>query len=107
MRTCIIIISISLTILITACNNKQSERNQAFSADIVIYGGTSAAVIAAVQAKKMGKSVIVVSPENHLGGLTAGGLGWTDTGNKEVIGGLAGSSVSQPRLTKPNSSSPA
>jgi hypothetical protein len=37
----------------------------------------------------MGKSVIVVSPDKHLGGLTAGGLGWTDTGNKEVIGGLA------------------
>ena len=57
--------------------------------DIVIYGGTSAAVIAAVQAKKMGKSVIVVSPDKHLGGLSSGGLGWTDTGNKAVIGGLA------------------
>lgn len=57
--------------------------------DIVIYGGTSAAIIAAVQAKKMGKSVIVVSPDKHLGGLSAGGLGFTDTGNKAVIGGLA------------------
>ncbi|MBB3206508.1 hypothetical protein FHS27_002317 [Rhodopirellula rubra] len=57
--------------------------------DVVIYGGTSAAVIAAVQAKQMGKSVIVVSPDRHLGGLTSGGLGWTDTGNKSVIGGLA------------------
>lgn len=57
--------------------------------DLVIYGGTSAAVIAAVQAKRMGKSVIVVSPDRHLGGLSSGGLGWTDTGNKAVIGGLA------------------
>jgi hypothetical protein len=57
--------------------------------DLVIYGGTSAAVISAVQAKRMGLSVIVVSPDRHLGGLTAGGLGWTDTGNKAVIGGLA------------------
>lgn len=57
--------------------------------DIVIYGGTSAAVIAAVQAKKMGKSVIIVSPDKHLGGLTSGGLGWTDSGNKDVIGGLS------------------
>ncbi len=57
--------------------------------DIVIYGGTSAAVIAAVQAKKMGRSVVVVSPDKHLGGLSSGGLGWTDTGNKTVIGGLA------------------
>jgi hypothetical protein len=57
--------------------------------DVVVYGGTSAAVIAAVEAKKSGKSVVVVSPDKHLGGLTSGGLGWTDTGNKSVIGGLA------------------
>jgi hypothetical protein len=57
--------------------------------DIVIYGGTASAVIAAVQAKKMGKSVIVVSPDKHLGGLSSGGLGFTDTGNKAVIGGLS------------------
>ena len=57
--------------------------------DIVIYGGTSAAVIAAVQAKKMGKTVVVVSPDKHLGGLSSGGLGFTDTGNKAVIGGLS------------------
>lgn len=58
-------------------------------ADVIIYGGTSAAVIAAVQVVKMGKSVIVVSPDKHLGGLSSGGLGFTDTGNKEVIGGLS------------------
>lgn len=60
-----------------------------FSTDIVIYGGTSAAVIAAVEATKSGKSVVVVSPDKHLGGLTSGGLGFTDTGNKSVIGGLS------------------
>ena len=57
--------------------------------DIVIYGGTSAGVIAAVQAKKMGRTVIIVSPDKHLGGLSSGGLGFTDTGNKAVIGGLS------------------
>lgn len=57
--------------------------------DIVVYGGTASAVVAAVQAKKMGKSVVVVSPDKHLGGLSSGGLGFTDTGNKAVIGGLA------------------
>ena len=57
--------------------------------DVVVYGGTSAGVIAAVQAKRMGKSVIVVGPDVHLGGLSSGGLGYTDTGNKAVIGGLA------------------
>src|SRR4051794_38038653 len=57
--------------------------------DVVVYGGTSAGVIAAVQAKKMGKSVVLVGPDKHLGGLSSGGLGFTDTGNKAVIGGLA------------------
>src|ERR1043165_7131772 len=57
--------------------------------DLVIYGGTCSAITAAVQAKKMGKSVVVVSPDKHLGGLSSGGLGFTDTGNKAVIGGLA------------------
>jgi hypothetical protein len=57
--------------------------------DVVVYGGTSAGVIAAVQAKKMGKSVVIVCPDKHLGGLSSGGLGFTDTGNKAVIGGLA------------------
>jgi hypothetical protein len=57
--------------------------------DIVIYGGTSASIVAAVQAKKMGASVIVVSPDKHLGGLTSGGLGFTDSGRKEAIGGLS------------------
>ena len=37
----------------------------------------------------MGKSVIIVGPDNHLGGLSSGGLGFTDTGKKETIGGLA------------------
>jgi hypothetical protein len=57
--------------------------------DVIIYGGTSAGVMAAVQAKRMGCSVIIVCPDQHLGGLSSGGLGWTDTGNKAVIGGLA------------------
>ncbi len=57
--------------------------------DLVIYGGTAAAVTAAVQAQQMGKTVIIVSPDKHLGGLSSGGLGFSDTGNKAVIGGLA------------------
>ena len=60
-------------------------QNKIRKADVIIYGGTSAAITAAVQVKKMGKSVIVVSPDKHLGGLSSGGLGFTDTGNKKVI----------------------
>jgi hypothetical protein len=58
-------------------------------ADIIVYGCTSGAVTAAIQARRMGKSAIMVCPEKHLGGLTAGGLGWTDSGNRAVIGGLS------------------
>ena len=57
--------------------------------DIVIYGGTSGGVTAAVQAVRMGKTVILIEPTNFLGGLTTGGLGATDIGNKAAIGGLS------------------
>ena len=57
--------------------------------DLVVYGGTSAGIGAAVQGARMGKTVIVVAPEKHLGGLSSGGLGWTDSGQKEAVGGLA------------------
>ena len=60
-----------------------------YKADVIVYGGTSSAVTAALQVKRMGKSVIIVSPDIHIGGLSSSGLGYTDTGNKEVIGGLA------------------
>ncbi len=76
--------------LTSSCENRQkSASDKQFSADVIVYGGNSSAVIAAVQVAKMGKEVILVSPDKHLGGLTSSGLGWTDTGNKAVIGGLA------------------
>lgn len=77
-------------ILLNGCQNESvAIETVTGNYDIVIYGGTSAAVTAAVQASQMGKSVVVVSPDKHLGGLSSGGLGWTDTGNKSVIGGLS------------------
>src|SRR5688572_30367493 len=57
--------------------------------DVLVYGGTSAGVAAAVQAARMGKSVVLVEPGKHLGGLTSGGLGWTDLGNPNVVGGIS------------------
>lgn len=57
--------------------------------DLVIYGGTSAGIAAAVQAKRMGITAIVIEPSDRIGGLTTGGLGQTDIGNKQVIGGIA------------------
>ena len=76
--------------VIQACQDPSQESEEgSYSADVIIYGGTSAAITAAVQVSRMGKSVIVVSPDQHLGGLSSGGLGFTDTGNKEVIGGIS------------------
>jgi len=69
--------------------NDPPELKEVYNADIIIYGGTSAAIIAAVEVVKSGKTVLIVSPDQHLGGLTSGGLGFTDTGNKAVIGGLS------------------
>ncbi len=57
--------------------------------DIVVYGGTSAGVSAAIQTARMGSSVVLVAPDVIPGGLSSGGLDWTDTGNKSVIGGIA------------------
>ncbi|MEQ8218100.1 MAG: FAD-dependent oxidoreductase, partial [Arenibacter sp.] len=57
--------------------------------DIVIYGGTSAGVAAALQSSRMGKSVVLIEPTNRIGGLTTGGLGQTDIGNKQAIGGIS------------------
>src|SRR3954468_20778027 len=57
--------------------------------DVCIYGGTSAGVIAAYTVAKMGKKVLLIEPGKHLGGLTSGGLGYTDIGNKYAITGLA------------------
>ncbi len=57
--------------------------------DICVYGGTSAGVMAAVSAKRAGKTVLLVEPGRHLGGLSAGGLGATDIGNKFAVTGLA------------------
>jgi hypothetical protein len=57
--------------------------------DVVVYGGTSAGVAAAVQASRMGATVVLIEPGKHLGGLTSGGLGATDIGNKAAIGGIS------------------
>ena len=57
--------------------------------DVVVYGGTSGGVAAAVSAARLGKSVILIEPGRHLGGLTSGGLGRTDIGNKQAIGGIS------------------
>jgi hypothetical protein len=63
------------------------EKN--LDADVVVYGDTSGGVMAAVQAARMGRKVILVSQYGHLGGMTSSGLGMTDIGNPAILGGLS------------------
>lgn len=78
---------IVLCLIISRCSQESSS--ETYKTDVIVYGGTSAAVTTAVQVVRMGRTVIIVSPDNHLGGMSSSGLGFTDTGNKEVIGGIA------------------
>src|ERR1700733_1646399 len=57
--------------------------------DVVVYGGTAGGVIAAVSAAREGLKTALIEPGNHLGGMVSGGLGYTDFGKREVIGGYA------------------
>lgn len=81
--------TVCLLSIVTSSNPALPAEATAPVYDLVIYGGTSAGVTAAVQAHRLGKTAIIVCPDKHLGGLSSGGLGFTDTGNKSVIGGLA------------------
>ena len=73
-----------LGILLFSCQRKADK-----DYDIIVYGGTSAGVIAAYSAKLEGKKVLLIEPGKHLGGLSSGGLGQTDIGNKYAVTGLA------------------
>lgn len=63
--------------------------NRPVTCDICVCGGTSGGIAAAVTAKRLGFSVVVLEPSRHVGGLTAGGLSLTDIGNKQAIGGVS------------------
>ncbi|HWX21671.1 MAG TPA: FAD-dependent oxidoreductase [Candidatus Binatia bacterium] len=66
-----------------------AQAAEVVDADICIYGGTVGGVAAGVQAARMGKKAVIAEFGNHLGGMTSGGLGATDIGNKAAIGGIA------------------
>ena len=84
---CLNIIRLKVLALLAVLQLLSQAKSQ--EADIVIYGGTSAAISAAVQSKRMGKSVVIVSPDERLGGMTSNGLSSTDNEMREVIGGIA------------------
>ena len=79
----------SIILLLCLTNPTSAQTASTTTYDICIYGGTSAGVIAACTAAKMHKHVILIEPGHHLGGLSSGGLGYTDIGNKYAIQGLS------------------
>jgi hypothetical protein len=85
MRPLLAILALMSIEQLFAASARPAEREY----DIVVYGGTSGGVSAAVQAARMGRSVILIEPSKHLGGMTSGGLGATDIGNKRAIGGIS------------------
>src|SRR5688500_12394737 len=76
-----------LAVLIATTTVSVSQR--VVEVDVCVYGGTSAGVIAAYTAQKLGKTAILIEPGKRIGGLTTGGLGYTDIGNKYAISGIS------------------
>ena len=74
-------------ILLVTGSGYTSAAPQSF--DLLVYGGTAGGVITAVAAAREGLTVALLEPGRHLGGMVSGGLGWTDYGRKEVIGGYS------------------
>lgn len=84
LRKNLLFLVVLLAVVLMGCGEKQSA-----DYDVCVYGGSSAGVMAAYSATLMGKKVILVHPEKHLGGLSASGLGATDIGNKHAVTGLS------------------
>jgi flavin-dependent dehydrogenase len=84
-----------LSILITtACGvlfsiQQLAAVESAYSVDICVYGGTSGGVVAAVKAARLGKQAILIEPGQHLGGMSSGGLSYSDMGKAATIAGMS------------------
>src|SRR5690625_6759854 len=83
-QTCALPISLLLPVHLLSCTGSQDREY-----DLIVYGATSGGIIAAVAAANKGKTVLLIEPSNHLGGLTTGGLGRTDIGIEGAIGGMS------------------
>src|SRR5262245_39228924 len=84
-RTTLASIAVTLTTLSAPLTSAAEMRK----ADVVVYGGTASGVIAAVAAAREGKSVLLLEPGKHVGGMVSGGLGATDVGKRGAIGGYS------------------
>lgn len=80
---------LAFVVILVASFSTESHAQPVTSVDICVYGGTSAGVIAAYSAKRLGHSALLIEPCGQVGGMTTSGLGETDIGNKDAITGLA------------------
>jgi choline dehydrogenase-like flavoprotein len=80
---------VTLYFSLLGLSSQSLAQRKTFETDVCVYGGTAGGVAAAVQAARMGKTVVLLEFGHHLGGMTSGGLGATDIGNKAAIGGIA------------------
>src|SRR5262249_7466543 len=82
MRRAVVVLSL---LALTAVPAQAARRR----AEVVVYGGTASGVLAAVAAAREGKTVLLLEPGKHVGGMVTGGLGATDVGNRAAIGGYS------------------
>lgn len=85
MKKTLLLSAISIILFVPQSCKRESIKE----VDVIVFGASSAGVIAAYTAKMKGKSVLILEPGHHLGGLSSGGLGQTDIGNKYAITGLS------------------
>ena len=86
---CVLSLGILGAIQSNTSGQESSQNSQSDRVDLVVYGGTSGGVVSAVCAARLGKTVVLIEPSEFLGGMTTGGLGATDIGNKRCIGGIS------------------
>lgn len=89
MKLGIFIIVLASSLFACQQRGEAPSLSQVKEVDVCVYGGASSGVVAAYSAKQMGKTVLLIEPGKYLGGMTTGGLGMTDIGNKYAVTGLA------------------
>ncbi len=83
------VITLFILVCLLTTTRFSAIRAEVIESDICVFGGTSAGIVSAIQAQHMGKKAVIVNPSKYLGGLTTGGLGATDIGNKAAVGGIS------------------
>ena len=82
-------LALALTVSLWLCGTVRAVDGEVVECDVCIYGGTSGGVVAAVQASRMGKRAVIVEAGRHVGGMSSGGLSYSDMGRAATVGGMA------------------